>query len=147
KLANKGGNFQKLSMAIEEGGFKFILLLRLTPFPYPYSNAFFASVQSINFRDFFLATAISLVKLLILVFIGSRFRNLSAEMDQTSRIINYVSVAVGLSLFAFAAWYIYRKMSMAVEQAKRRFLEKYGSEDGNQIFSSEEKLNPSNSSS
>ncbi|CAG8462678.1 3249_t:CDS:2, partial [Acaulospora colombiana] len=58
-------------------------------------------------------------------------------MDQTSRIVDYVSIAVGLSLLAFSAWYIYMRMSLVVEQSKRRYLEKFESEDEDQTSSSE----------
>ncbi|CAB5395385.1 unnamed protein product, partial [Rhizophagus irregularis] len=117
KLTKKKSNFQKLALAIEEGGFKIIFLIRLSPFPFPWSNAFFGTIQTVSFWKFFLATALSLPKLLIYIFIGSRFRNLTEEMDSTSRTINYVTLAVGSVLLFFAAWYIYRKMNATVNAA------------------------------
>ncbi|RGB29926.1 snare associated Golgi protein [Rhizophagus diaphanus] len=117
KLTKKKSNFQKLALAIEEGGFKIIFLIRLSPFPFPWSNAFFGTIQTVSFWKFFLATALSLPKLLIYIFIGSRFRNLTEEMDSTSRTINYVTLAVGSVLLFFAAWYIYRKMNASVNAA------------------------------
>ncbi len=46
-------------------------------------------------------------------------------MDPTSRIINYVSLAVGLIFLLIAAWYIYNKMNTTVEQAaSKRFIQK-----------------------
>ncbi|CAI2192168.1 5120_t:CDS:2, partial [Funneliformis geosporum] len=130
KLAKKQSNFQKLSLAIEEGGFKIIFLIRLSPFPFPWSNAFFGTIQSVSFWKFFIATALSLPKLLIYIFMGSRFRNLSEEMDTTSRIINYVTLAVGFVLLFFAAWYIYNKMNETVEKAaSQRFIQKIDMEN------------------
>ncbi|CAG8508615.1 5551_t:CDS:2 [Funneliformis mosseae] len=125
KLSKKQSNFQKLSLAIEEGGLKIIILIRLCPFPFTWSNAFFGTIQSISFWKFFIATALSLPKLLIFVFMGSRFRNLAEEMDSTSRIINYVTIGVGIIIFCFAAWYIYNKMNTIVENAAaKRFIQK-----------------------
>ncbi|CAJ0628058.1 14041_t:CDS:2, partial [Entrophospora sp. SA101] len=125
KMAEKQGNFYKLSLAIEEGGFWVIFLIRLSPFPFTYSNAFFAAVQSVSFTKFFIVTAITLPKILIHIFIGSRLHNLADEMDPTSRIVNYVSLGVGI-LFLFVATYIiYNKMNKVVEKAAaKRFLEK-----------------------
>jgi uncharacterized membrane protein YdjX (TVP38/TMEM64 family) len=37
-------------------GLPLIVLLRLCPFPYPYSNAFFASIETVSLQEFMLAT-------------------------------------------------------------------------------------------
>jgi hypothetical protein len=102
-----------------------MFLIRLSPFPFTYSNAFFASVDSVSFVNFFIVTAITLPKILIHVFIGSRFHNLSDEMDTTSKIIDYVTIGVGILLFFIATYYTYNKMNKVVEKAAaKRFLEK-----------------------
>lgn len=48
--------FAALSRAVRVKGLPLITLLRLCPFPYPYSNLFFASVESVTFSEFMLAT-------------------------------------------------------------------------------------------
>jgi len=93
--------------------------MRLSPLPFGLSNAFFGTIQTVSFWNFFLATAISLLKLLVHIFIGSRFGKLTEDMDSTSSIVNYVSLAVGFILLFFAAWYIYNKMNASVEAAAK----------------------------
>lgn len=41
---------------LPETGLPLIVLLRLCPFPYPYSNAFFASIETVSLQEFMLAT-------------------------------------------------------------------------------------------
>ncbi|GAA5859837.1 hypothetical protein JCM1840_006478 [Sporobolomyces johnsonii] len=53
---HKDKTFQALSQAVRIKGLPLIILLRLCPFPYPYSNAFFASVETVTLSQFFLAT-------------------------------------------------------------------------------------------
>ncbi|KAG9304709.1 hypothetical protein G9A89_000508, partial [Geosiphon pyriformis] len=132
ELVSKDRRFAALAIAIHNEGFKIIFLVRLSPFPFPYTNAFFASLPSVSFWEFFLATIITLPQQLITIFIGSRFSNLSNEMDFTSRLVNYLSIGIGCILFLFAAWYIYYKTMMVARNAagKGRMIEKSESERG-----------------
>lgn len=43
-------------LILPETGLPLIVLLRLCPFPYPYSNAFFASIETVSLQEFMLAT-------------------------------------------------------------------------------------------
>ncbi|CAG8640068.1 5434_t:CDS:2 [Ambispora leptoticha] len=94
KLVGKDRRFAALAIAIHDEGFKIIFLIRLSPFPITYSNAFFASIRSVSFWKFTLATILTMPKLLIHVFIGSRLANLTNELDPTSRLINYLSIGI-----------------------------------------------------
>ncbi|CEQ38898.1 SPOSA6832_00370 [Sporobolomyces salmonicolor] len=69
---HKDKTFQALSQAVRVKGLPLIILLRLCPFPYPYSNAFFASVETVTLLQFFLATLTITPKLLLHVFVGHR---------------------------------------------------------------------------
>ena len=59
-----------------------------------------------------LATTIASPKLLIHVFIGSRLAVIARsgeKMDAATKIINYVSIAVGAILGAATGWFIYSR--------------------------------------
>jgi hypothetical protein len=92
----------------------------LSPFPFPWSNGFFGTIQTVGFWKFMLATAISLLKLVIHTFIGSRFGKLTGDMDPTSRTINYVSLTLSFIILIIAAWYIYKKMNSSVEKVSAK---------------------------
>lgn len=48
--------FKGLAAAVRAKGLPLVLLIRLCPFPFPYSNAFFASVETVQFSQFLIAT-------------------------------------------------------------------------------------------
>lgn len=52
---------QALSRAVRAKGLPLMMMLRLAPFPYPYSNAFFASIETVTLGQFVVATLCVLV--------------------------------------------------------------------------------------
>ncbi|GAA6019384.1 hypothetical protein JCM11491_004808, partial [Sporobolomyces phaffii] len=127
--------FQALSNAVKVKGLPLIILLRLCPFPYPYSNAFFASVESVTLSQFFLATLTITPKLLLHVFIGHRtylFASPDArhKMDPLSRWINLGFMVVGSALGFGTSWYLYRVTMRFVEEAERERSLAAGGRDG-----------------
>ncbi|KAK4332388.1 Golgi apparatus membrane protein TVP38 [Rhodotorula toruloides] len=105
--------FAALSRAVRVKGLPLITLLRLCPFPYPYSNLFFASVESVKFSEFMLATLAITPKLLLHVFIGHRtylFADPASrhKMDSTTRWINGIFMVGGTILGIATSWYLYR---------------------------------------
>lgn len=45
-----------LALAVRDKGTLLVILIRLCPFPFPYSNAFFASIETVSLSQFILAT-------------------------------------------------------------------------------------------
>ncbi|GAA5949672.1 hypothetical protein JCM3765_002748 [Sporobolomyces pararoseus] len=120
----KDKTFQALSNAVRVKGLPLIILLRLCPFPYPYSNAFFASVESVTLGQFFLATLTITPKLLLHVFIGHRtylFADPTSrhKMDPLSRWINFGFMVFGSLLGMGTSWYLYKTTMRFVEEAER----------------------------
>ncbi|TKA54605.1 hypothetical protein B0A53_03012 [Rhodotorula sp. CCFEE 5036] len=105
--------FAALSRAVRVKGLPLIVLLRLCPFPYPYSNAFFASIETVSLQEFMLATLAITPKLLLHVFIGHRtylFADPTSrhKMDSTTRWINGVFMVAGTLLGMGTSWYLYK---------------------------------------
>ncbi|GAA5838301.1 hypothetical protein JCM5353_006844 [Sporobolomyces roseus] len=118
----KDQTFRALSTAVQVKGLPLIILLRLCPFPYPYSNAFFASVESVTLSQFLLATLTITPKLLLHVFIGHRtylFADPSSrhKMDPLSRYINLGFMVFGTILGSATSWYLYKLTMRYVEEA------------------------------
>ncbi|GAA6001783.1 hypothetical protein JCM10207_002318 [Rhodosporidiobolus poonsookiae] len=113
---HRNSTFQALSQAVRVKGLPLIIMIRLCPFPYPYSNAFFASIESVSLGEFLLATLAITPKLLLHVFIGHRtylFADPESRksMDSVSRWLNGV-LMVGGSLLGFATSYYLYKLTM-----------------------------------
>ncbi|TNY18976.1 hypothetical protein DMC30DRAFT_26062 [Rhodotorula diobovata] len=113
---------QALSRAVRAKGLPLMMMLRLAPFPYPYSNAFFASIETVTLGQFVVATLAITPKLLLHVFIGHRtylFADPSSRhsMDPVSKWLNGAFLVVGTVLGAGTSWYLYRLTMRYVEEA------------------------------
>lgn len=111
--------FQALSQSIHSGGFRLIVLIRVSPFPFSISN-YFLAIQpptAVDLKQFALATAVASPKLLIHVFIGSRLKSLTdPNTDGAAMVVNGLSIVAG-SLIGFGVTYYLYKQTL--EYAKR----------------------------
>jgi len=136
KMLDGQTTLKALGSAIKEKGLPLIVLIRLCPFPYSYSNFFFATVQEVSLWQFFLATCALSIKLLLHVYIGTRIYLFSdpehrESMDTTTKVLNGLSVAASMALGIGVGVYVYR-LTMRyvgegrvalVEEDLERFLE------------------------
>lgn len=105
--------FKALSLAIREKELPLVILIRLCPFPFPYSNLLFASIESVSLVQFFLATLLITPKLILHVWIGSKLYvfadpNERAKMDPNTKWINGASIVASALLGAGTSIYLYR---------------------------------------
>ncbi|KAG0152200.1 hypothetical protein CROQUDRAFT_667510 [Cronartium quercuum f. sp. fusiforme G11] len=104
-------SFAALRQAVGVKGLPLICLIRLCPFPFTYTNLFFASLTtSCTFSQFMIATAATTPKLLLHVFIGSRVFKLSAAagLDRLTVILNIIYIICSVVLGASVSFYLYR---------------------------------------
>ncbi|KAM0751669.1 hypothetical protein T439DRAFT_324866 [Meredithblackwellia eburnea MCA 4105] len=112
-LLGQDKTFRALGTAVRVKGLPLVILIRLCPFPFPYSNAFFASIESVTLFQFFIATLTITPKLFLHVWTGSRMFLLADpetrnNMDTRGKIINGVYVTVGTLLGMWTSWYLYK---------------------------------------
>lgn len=55
-MLSRHSTFTALSAAVRQKGTPLVIMIRLCPFPFPYSNAFFASIETVTLMQFTLAT-------------------------------------------------------------------------------------------
>ncbi|GAA5834121.1 hypothetical protein JCM9279_004223 [Rhodotorula babjevae] len=113
---------QALSRAVRAKGLPLMMMLRLCPFPYPWSNAFFASIETVTLGQFLIATLAITPKLLLHVFVGHRtylFADPSSRhsMDPLSKWLNGAFLVVGSLLGMATSWYLYRLTMRYVEES------------------------------
>lgn len=116
-----------MEKAVQTRGYQMILLIRFCPFPFVYSNLFFASLQSgiVSYHKFLLATIATTPKLFLHVFIGAKtFQAIQAarggqEDNTATSSHSWMSLAyiVFASLVGFVtSWYIYAETKKVLDE-------------------------------
>lgn len=112
RLVAHDKRFAALTLVIKHDGLKLLCMIRLCPLPYSLSNGAMSTFPTVHPAMYALATAIITPKLLVHVFIGSRLAAIARsgeKMTAGTRIVNYVSIGVGMTIGAFTGWYIWKK--------------------------------------
>ncbi|KAF9168880.1 hypothetical protein BGX20_011104 [Mortierella sp. AD010] len=78
KLLAKNKNLKSVVRTVERSGFRLLVLIRLAPYPFNIMNALLSATH-ISIQTFALATALSLSKLTIHVYVGSTLSSLTGE--------------------------------------------------------------------
>ncbi|KAK4055212.1 Tlg2-vesicle protein [Microbotryomycetes sp. JL201] len=123
-MLKSNSHFQALSKAVKHKGLPLIVLIRLCPFSFPYSNAFFAAVESVSVFQFFIATLAITPKLLLHAWIGQRmylFADPTSRhsMDPQAKRLNAIFIAVGTILGFAVSYYLYKMTMRYVEEANQ----------------------------
>jgi len=121
--SGKNTRWQALEAVIRARGLPLIILIRLCPIPWVYSNAFFASVEAVSFPQFILATLVLMPKIFLHVFIGSRISDLSdgehrRKMDTTTKVLDIGSVVLAAVLGILTGIYVYRITQAQIKSLK-----------------------------
>ena len=102
--------FAAMATAVRRNGTRMVILIRACPFPFAYSNLFFASLHdAVTLPQLVLATALITPKLLLHVFIGARMAQLMdhdkrAALDASSRALNVAYIVLGSAVGAGTGW-------------------------------------------
>jgi len=120
--------FTALSLALRDSGLKLLIMIRLCPLPYSFSNGAISTIPSVDAKPFMLATALATPKLLLHVFIGSRIAEIARrgdKMDFRTKMVSYASIAIGMVAGLTVGWLMYNKTAArareleAEEEAER----------------------------
>ncbi|KAI0284953.1 Golgi apparatus membrane protein TVP38 [Russula aff. rugulosa BPL654] len=101
-----------LEAVIDAKGLPLIVLIRISPFPpWVYSNALFASIQSVSVWQFMVATICSFPRYLMYVFIGMRMAALSdgkqrEHMDTETKVVSGILIVADILSGASASWWV-----------------------------------------
>lgn len=113
--------YTALSTAVRRKGLVMAILIRFCPFPFAYSNLFFASlVDAVSLAQFFVATALITPKLLLHVWLGTRMfqlmdRDQRAQLDAWAKALNVIYIGVGSAVGAATGWIVWNETAKVLE--------------------------------
>ncbi|KAK4511568.1 uncharacterized protein ATC70_012784 [Mucor velutinosus] len=111
--------FEALSRAIEQGGFKMVLMLRLSPLPWQITNLVLALCDNVSFRMYALAAFISSFKINADVWFGSQLANLSRpDTSPEALTMNRIITIIGFVVSTIATFSIYKLTKQRVKQSE-----------------------------
>ncbi|TQV99436.1 hypothetical protein V2A60_004909 [Cordyceps javanica] len=134
RMVGKDPRFMALAQVMRREGILYLTAIRFCPLPFSLSNGFLATIPSITPLAFTISTALSSVKLLVHVFIGSRLAVLfekGAEMSTRDKIINWTGMGVSGLVGLAVGFVIYRRtMERAADIAREQAMEGSDAEHG-----------------
>lgn len=114
-----------LSTAVRRRGLSMAILVRFCPFPFAYSNLFFASlVDAVSFKHFFVATALITPKLFLHVWLGTRMfqlmdRDQRAQLDGWAKALNVIYILVGSAIGVATGWIVWSETKKVLQTIER----------------------------
>ncbi|KAJ3096110.1 hypothetical protein HDU97_006214 [Phlyctochytrium planicorne] len=128
-LSEKYPKFALIEEAIEEGGLKLVLLIRVAPYPYAIMNGVL-STTSIPFHRFAIATAVCMIKALINVYLGTTLQSIAELLSGVTGtsgtpVLQVSLMVVGLILAVLAAVYI----SWLVKKTLKKYVKEEDEEE------------------
>eukprot|EP01137_Pigoraptor_chileana_P025118 Opistho-2@94102 len=97
RFAAKYPLYRAVKTGLESGGLPLLLLLRLAPYPFALFNCILATTR-LSFRSFIFVTALSLVKVVVHVYIGSRLHDVHDVVNGTKDKGEVAFATLGLCL-------------------------------------------------
>ncbi|KAM0700900.1 hypothetical protein Q7P35_012622 [Cladosporium inversicolor] len=133
RLAERNKRFAALSLVLKHDGIKLLVMIRLCPLPYSFSNGAISTIPTVTWQNFMLATALVTPKLLLHIFVGRQIGLLAEEgnkMDAKTKMISYLSIAIGMAAGIATGYFIYVKTKARADQLEAEEAAAAGGEEG-----------------
>ncbi|CAO3610325.1 unnamed protein product [Cunninghamella echinulata] len=111
--------YQAMQEAIKEGGLKMILLLRICPIPWQFTNMFLSLIPTVSTRDYIITGLLGAWKVSIEVWVGSQLSNLSDSIPSSTRRITLITLLLGLVIFTGMTHWIYQLTNQKMNKLKK----------------------------
>ncbi|KAI9253147.1 snare associated Golgi protein-domain-containing protein [Sporodiniella umbellata] len=118
---SKQEKYMAIQEAIEQGGFKMMILIRLSPIPWPITNMLLSIISTISARQYLLAAALASTKVCLDVWIGSQLADLSnPDLPPSAHRIAVITMGCSVLIFVCVAWWLYRLTMLKVKEMTNR---------------------------
>ncbi|KAL0074467.1 hypothetical protein J3Q64DRAFT_1422050 [Phycomyces blakesleeanus] len=117
----KQATYKALEEAIEQGGLRIMILLRLCPLPWPLVTLLFSMIPNSRWSDFLIATGVGMIKVTLEVWIGSQLANLSdPNLPPSAHRVALGMMCGGFVLLLAIGFWLYRLTMAKVRQLADR---------------------------
>jgi len=123
RMTEHNKKFNALALTLKHDGFKLLIMIRLCPLPYSFSNGAISTIPTVKPLPFMLATACASPKLLLHCFIGSRLSALAEsgdKMDAKTKAVSYISIAIGVAAGITVGWFMYIKTAARAKELEEQ---------------------------
>jgi uncharacterized membrane protein YdjX (TVP38/TMEM64 family) len=111
-----------------------MMLIRLSPIPWPITNMLLSILPTITTRQFILASLISSFKVSLDVWIGSQLADISnPNLPPSAHRIAMIMMGCGVFILVAVAWWLYRLTMQKVEASRK--LKSLGFQHDNDLLS------------
>ncbi|CDS05693.1 hypothetical protein LRAMOSA08221 [Lichtheimia ramosa] len=114
---SKQEKYHAIQEAIAEGGFGMLLMIRLTPIPWQFTNMILALIPTLSPRRYAIVTFIASWKLCLEVWFGSQLASLSdPDLPPSAHRLTMVTLGVGVLILVGLALWLHRLTLTKVKQ-------------------------------
>lgn len=97
-------------------GLLFLILIKLSPLPYSFTNGALGCIPGIPVFKFFLACLISSPKLFVQLFVGSQLKKIGdVDRNGIDKWLDFLSIGIAVLSFTLVTYILYKRMLRKVE--------------------------------
>ncbi|KAI8060094.1 hypothetical protein BC940DRAFT_312747 [Gongronella butleri] len=106
---SKQEKYQAIQDAIEQGGLRIMLLIRLSPIPWPITNMMLSVLPTVTPRQFTITAFVSAFKLCLEVWVGSQLADIAnPDLPESAHRVAVITMLVSVFILVAVAYWLYR---------------------------------------
>jgi len=119
KWSRQNKKWTAMEEVVKAKGMPLIILIRISPIPWVYNTAFFASIESVSLLQLIVATFFLFPKILLIIFVGSQVGDMSDgthrnEMSPLTKALNVLSIIISILVAVGTGWFVWRTTSAKI---------------------------------
>ncbi|CAO3578602.1 unnamed protein product [Absidia cylindrospora] len=119
--SSKQDKYHAIQEAIEQGGLRIMLLIRLSPIPWPITNMLLSLLPTVTMKQYTMTAFLSSFKLCLEVWVGSQLADISnPDLPPSAHRVAVFTMLGSLVILVIVAWWLYRLTMQRVKSISNR---------------------------
>ncbi|KAI8340504.1 hypothetical protein BC941DRAFT_417444 [Chlamydoabsidia padenii] len=119
--SSKQDKYHAIQEAIEQGGLRIMLLIRLSPIPWPITNMLLSLLPTVTMKQYTTTAFLSSFKLCLEVWVGSQLADISnPDLPPSAHRVAVLTMLSSLVILIIVAWWLYRLTMQKVKSISER---------------------------